>query len=184
VRVISASNRVLEDEVEAGRFRRDLYFRLVTLRIELPPLRERASDLPMLVHHFIRDYVDRTGKPIAGIDATTLAALQSRDWPGNVRELQAEIERACVVTPANGAITSSCLAPWRHPPLPDAGPTFRVAERGASHATLPEILGQVERHLLAEALQDAKGNKTAAAKSLGISRQRYTKRLRRWGLEP
>jgi two-component system response regulator AtoC len=181
VRVLSASNTPLEEHVEAGRFRRDLYFRLVTLRIDVPALKERLSDVPLLVNHFIHAYNNRTGKAISGIEPAALGALGARTWPGNIRQLEAEVERACILTATGAAITQAVLSPLSGG---DASVQAFVAEKrgGPNRRPLPDILGDVERSLLIDALKEARGNRTKAARLLGISRQRLSQRLIRWHL--
>jgi transcriptional regulator with PAS, ATPase and Fis domain len=179
VRVISASNAPLEPYIETGRFRRDLYFRLVTLRVDLPTLRERRSDVPLLVQHFIAQYNARTGKNIAGIASAALAALEGHAWPGNVRQLEAEVERACILTAAGDTIEVVTLSQYVLGGLNGDGP-LRNREIRVNGRPLPEILGDVERALLTEALQRTHGSKSEAARLLGISRQRLSQRLTRW----
>jgi transcriptional regulator with PAS, ATPase and Fis domain len=177
VRIISATNIDLEAHVEAERFRRDLYFRLVTLRIDLPTLRERPSDVPLLVDHFITAYNARTGKGIVGIESAALAMLERSSWPGNVRQLEAEIERACILTQAGTCIATSALSSQHrteHGFEPSIGPEGITGLRGQR---LPDVLGDVERSLLVQALRQARGNKSEAARLLGISRQRLSQRL-------
>lgn len=178
VRVVSATNTRLEPHVESGRFRRDLYFRLITLRIDLPTLRERRSDVPLLITHFIDAYNARTGKGVAGIDPAALAVLESHSWPGNVRQLEAELERACILTPAGGLITVASLSPYMRPELDAAARSHESVH--LNEQSLPERLGSIERSLLREALERAQGNKSKAARLLGISRQRLSQRLVRW----
>jgi transcriptional regulator with PAS, ATPase and Fis domain len=176
VRVISATNTELEKHVEAGRFRKDLYFRLVTLRIDLPPLRERRSDVPLLVDYFIAGYNARTDKCITGIEPTALVMLEACSWPGNVRQLEAEVERACILTPAGASIGVRALSLHlrRETGVERARSELVVHFNGQR---LPDLLGSVERSLLIEALQRAHGNKSKAARLLGISRQRLSQRL-------
>jgi len=97
VRVIAATNRDLRAMVADGRFQEDLYYRLSVIPVELPPLRERRDDIPLLVDHFVRKHVGRTGKRIEQVDKPALDALSAYDWPGNVRELENTIERAVVL---------------------------------------------------------------------------------------
>lgn len=185
VRVISATNKSLEREVAAERFRKDLYFRLVTLRVNLPTLREREGDIRLLAVHFLNAYNTRTGKTITGFDRETLEALERHVWPGNVRELEAEIERACILTPAGARISPSVLSAHLDRDLiEDHGVRVHTShELLRNGRTLPEILGEIERSLLSHAMEESMGNKTAAARILGVSRQRLTQRLQRWRLE-
>jgi serine/threonine-protein kinase PknK len=178
VRVVSATNTRLEPHVEAGRFRRDLYFRLITLQIDLPTLRERRSDVPLLIEHFIDTYNARTDKGVVGIDPAALAILESQSWPGNVRQLEAELERACILTPAGGVITVAALSPHVRRELDATAHSHESVH--LNEQSLPERLGNIERSMLREALERTKGNKSQAARLLGISRQRLSQRLARW----
>jgi transcriptional regulator with PAS, ATPase and Fis domain len=178
VRVISTSNRDLENEVDAGRFRRDLYFRLLTLRIDLPSLRERTSDIPLLVDHFVGTYNARTGKGVGGCEPDALAALEAYAWPGNVRQLQSELDRACILTPEGEAISVARLSRTVTAAASTVSSVAGVTEL-PDDASLPTILADVEEQLLRIALDRAGGNKTIAARLLGVSRQRLSQRVNR-----
>ena len=182
VRIISASNAPLDDHVDDGRFRRDLFFRLTTLRVDLPPLRERRSDVSLLVHHFIRSYNARTGKGIAGIEPRAMEALEAYQWPGNVRQVESEVERACVLTAAGEEITVASLSPQVQGHRRDRPFAHAHSPETCNGQGLPEILAETERSLLLDALRRFNGNKTNAARALGISRQRFSQRLRKWRL--
>ena len=138
--------------------------------------------MSLLVDHFIRSYNARTGKGILGIEPRAMEALEAYEWPGNVRQVEAEVERACVLTAAGRAITVTSLSPHvrghvRGGPVGHAVSAVRPNGQG-----LPEILAETERTLLLDALQRSNGNKTSAARALGISRQRFSQRLRKWRL--
>jgi transcriptional regulator with PAS, ATPase and Fis domain len=185
VRLISASNKSLKREVADGRFRKDLYYRLVTLRVELPPLRARGQDIVLLAEHFLSVYCARTGKHLAGFEPDVLTALEKYDWPGNIRQLKGEVERACILTRPDGRVPLSALSSdLRGVGLDDGTTTDRFSLRmlATTGRTLPEILSDLERSLLVEAMTLGRGNKSKAAQILGVSRQRLCQRLQRWGL--
>jgi transcriptional regulator with GAF, ATPase, and Fis domain len=179
-RVICATNRDLKALVAEGRFREDLYYRLFSVEITIPPLRERGEDLAAMVQSFLKVTCRRFGKPIAGLAPEVMALLQVYDWPGNVRQLRNEIERLVAFTPARTlAQVSSCspelLASWRSP-----GAVCGPAPDGAG--TLQERVQGLERELIREALQRSGGNRERAAQALGLSRQGLYNKLVRYGL--
>jgi transcriptional regulator with PAS, ATPase and Fis domain len=171
VRLIAATNRDIEAEVDAGGFRRDLFYRLNVVRIELPPLRARADDVPVLVEHFVNRYSRQYGVAPKAVTADALAVLQSYDWPGNVRELQNVVERTFALSDAD-TITLNDL------PLQLRRPDSRATTAPAARHTLDEN----ERVLIAETLSASGGNKNEAARRLGIDRQRLYRKLRKYGL--
>jgi DNA-binding NtrC family response regulator len=167
VRLLSATNADLAAEVEAGRFREDLLFRLNTIEIRLPPLRDRREDLGPLAEHFLRRYAARYRKPIAGLEPEAVTALEAHAWPGNVRELDHTLERAVLMA---------------------TGTTLRAADlglksTGGAAARLEDLpLEEVERVLIRKALERHGGNVSAAAKALGLSRSALYRRLQHHGL--
>jgi two-component system response regulator AtoC len=167
IRLIAASNRNLEQEVEAGRFRRDLFYRLNVVPLILPPLRSRPEDIPLLAAHFAAKAAEKHGRQLAELEPALIEALLEYEWPGNVRELENVIERLVVlsVSPRLGVefLPENMLRS-----LPDA----------AIHdeATLEGAIAALKRRLIASALQSEGGNKVAAARRLGISRS-YLHRL-------
>ncbi len=178
IRLIAASNRDLEQEVEAGRFRRDLFYRLNVVPLTLPPLRERREDVPLLAAHFAAKAAAKHNRPPADLDAELLEALQEYDWPGNVRELENVLERLVVLT--SGARLGTEYLPEKmllHVAGEHAALGTAAAATAASPAvTLDAAMIALKRRLLANALQSEHGNKVAAAKRLGISRS-YLHRL-------
>jgi two-component system response regulator AtoC len=166
VRVIAATNRDLLEEVDAGRFRADLYYRLNVITVHMPPLRERKDDIPYLVDHFLDKHRFSPGAPPAKITEDAMEVLVHHDWPGNVRELENTVERAVVL--AQGEVIT------RHHLLltPSAiGRVVDVEERLQRGVTLPETIADIEKQMIVEALKQSNGNRSTAAKKLGIYRR-------------
>jgi transcriptional regulator with GAF, ATPase, and Fis domain len=176
VRIVAATNRNLEKEVAEGRFREDLYYRLKVFPLRVPPLRERREDIPLIAEHFLHRFSHEFGKPSGGFSQQTMELLQSYDWPGNVRELQNEVQRLCIQIDTGGFVTPDMLSPRVRQV---EGMIERVRP---TKGTLKEMMDQVERWLLIEALREHGNNKTAAAKVLGITREGLHKKLRSFGL--
>jgi Nif-specific regulatory protein len=176
VRIVAATNRNLEKEVAEGRFREDLYYRLKVFPLRVPPLRERREDVPLLAQHFLERFAKELGKPLAGFSQQAMELLQSYDWPGNVRELQNEVQRLAIQTDAGAFVTPDLLSP-RVRQIEGVLERVRPAK-----GTLKEMMDQIERWLLIEALREHDNNKTAAAKALGITREGLHKKLRGFGL--
>ena len=166
VRILSATNADLPDEVAAGRFREDLLFRLNTIEIRLPPLRDRREDIRPLAEHFLRRYAARYRKPLAGFEPGALDALESHAWPGNVRELDHALERAALM--AQG---------------PQVRPADLGLRGGGGAARLEDLpLEEVERVLIRKALERHGGNVSQAASALGLSRSALYRRVQHHGL--
>ncbi|MFO0664491.1 MAG: sigma 54-interacting transcriptional regulator [Polyangiaceae bacterium] len=176
VRIVAATNRNLEREVAEGRFREDLYYRLKVFPLRVPPLRERREDIPILANHFLKRFSLELGKPAAGYTQQTLELLSAYDWPGNVRELQNEVQRLVIQVDEGTFITPDLLSPRLRQV---EGLVDRIKP---AKGTLKEMMDQVERWLLIESLREHQNNKTAAAKSLGITREGLHKKLRQFGL--
>jgi transcriptional regulator with GAF, ATPase, and Fis domain len=176
VRVVAATNRKLEDEVAAGRFREDLYYRLKVFPIRVPPLRERRDDIPRLAQHFLEVASSEMAKPVAGFAQETLLALAAHEWPGNVRELENEVQRLVIQADPGAFITPDLLSR-----------TVRKVEgmvqsTGATSGTLRDRVEQVERFIVLEVLKAHDNNKTSAAKALGITREGLHKKLKQLGI--
>jgi DNA-binding NtrC family response regulator len=171
-RLITATNQNLQDNIRKGLFRRDLYYRINVMEIELPPLRKRKEDIPDLLAHFIRIYSEKTNKKVHGSAEGVLDALQSYDWPGNVREFKNVIERAFVYCRGN-VIEMQHLPKFIH-----SGHAAPLDLSGLPTRSLQEV----ERSLIVLALDEARGNLTHAAKSLGIGRMTLRSKLKRYGL--
>jgi transcriptional regulator with GAF, ATPase, and Fis domain len=176
VRIICATNRSLEKEVERGQFRQDLFYRLRVFPLRLPPLRERRDDIPLLVEHFLRKYTSEMNKPVAGITPEAVDQLQSYSWPGNIRELENEVQRLVIQCDAEGFITPDMLAPSVRKV---EGLLGRVAPK---KGTLKDMMEEIERWLLQEALREHGGNKTKTAETLGITREGLHKKLSKYGM--
>ncbi len=177
VRVVAATNRELEDEVKAGRFREDLYFRINVVTIRLPPLRERPSDIPLLVSHFLAKYAARERRTDAGVAREALALLSRYGWPGNVRELENVLERALALS-KDGVILLSDLPPE----IAQEAGAGGVA--GAATGGLVDdrpTLAELERRYIELILRETGGNKKRAAEILGIDRRTLYRTLEREG---
>jgi DNA-binding NtrC family response regulator len=170
LRVISATHRDLAEMVAAGGFRADLFYRLDVVRIEIPPLRERREDIPLLVHHFLLKHAGAGGR-VTGIEDAALEALVQAEWPGNVRELENAIESALALAPGPRL---------RIADLP--GARRRAAPAAAPPTDLPLSLDAYERCALERALCETGGDATQAARLLGIGRSTLYRRLARHGL--
>jgi DNA-binding NtrC family response regulator len=169
-RIVAASNRPLEAEVRADRFRVDLYYRLAVFPIRVPPLRHRAADVPLLVQQFLQRLEAREGRETGGIDAEALRLLQAYHWPGNVRELENEIHRVVLSVAPGQRIRPHHLAP-----------RIREADTRLVDEPLARILQRVEIALIRQRLQQ-KPTKSAAARSLGITREALYAKMRRLGM--
>jgi DNA-binding NtrC family response regulator len=167
VRIVSATNSNLAEEVAAGRFRQDLLFRLNTIEIQLPPLRDRRDDIPALAMHFLRQHTQRYRKKINGFETSALQALLDHPWPGNIRELDHAVERGVLMA---------------------QGSTIRLGELGLridrdSTSRIEDMsLEEVEGFLIKKAMARFDGNVSQAAKALGLSRSALYRRLQRYGL--
>ncbi|HSL71228.1 MAG TPA: sigma-54 dependent transcriptional regulator [Longimicrobiales bacterium] len=166
VRVLSATNADILAEIEAGRFREDLLYRLNTVQIHLPPLRDRGEDVLLLAAHFLGTYATKYGRPVRGFDHAAQTALRLHSWPGNIRELAHAVERAVLLTPGD-RITAQ-----------DLGLQARTDGAGAEDTTLEEA----ERTFIRKVLAKHGGNVMAAAEQLGMSRSALYRRIQHHGL--
>jgi len=170
-RCVAATNRSLEEMMADGRFRADLFYRLNVFRMELPPLRERPDDIPLLAGHFVRKYASQMNKKIRGLSAMAMTRLQQHAWPGNVRELEHAIERAVLVARDRQiAVTDLPEALQAAPATPDAA------------APPPGSLEEIERVSIIRALETSGWNKQAAAALLGLRRPTLYSKMRRHGI--
>ena len=166
VRLVSATNSDLAAEVAAGKFRQDLLFRLNTIQLHLPPLRERRDDIELLAQHFLKQHVARYRKPITGFDASALDALKAYAWPGNVRELDHSVERGVL------------MAPGKVVRAPDLGLNTAHAAPRLEEMSIEEV----EAFLIKKTLARCDGNARKAAEELGLSRSAFYRRLEKYGL--
>jgi Nif-specific regulatory protein len=172
VRVLAATNRRLEDEVKAGRFREDLYYRLRVFPIRIPPLRERLDDMPALASHLVRRVASQLGKPVQDPTPEALALLARYPFPGNVRELANELERAVLMTDPGEPVGEDALSE-------------RIQEAaldGAAPGALRRRTEDVEREEIRAAIERNGGNKTHAAEALGITYRGLLKKMKRLGI--
>ncbi len=172
VRVLTATNRDLLEEVKAGNFREDLYYRLNVINLHMPPLRERRADIPVLIEHFLDKYRYKPAAPPTRISEEALELLEKYDWPGNVRQLENEIERAVVLAQGN-VITSHSLNLSQH-----GIPTqIDIATRVRNREPLGAVLAEVERVMLLEALRQSDSDEDDAARRLHLSIDEFKQRL-------
>lgn len=181
VRVVAATNRDLEADVRAGRFREDLYYRLAAVTICMPPLRDRIEDIPALAESLLETAMHNMGKSVNGFTAEAIACMQEYHWPGNVRELQNEIEHMLIMS-SDDELGAELLSPrvLRAAPEEDEGTLQSLA---VLDCTLKERIESLEASILRESLIRHRWNKSRAAKELGLSRVGLRGKLDRYGLE-
>jgi len=175
-RIVAATNRDLEKEVQAGRFREDLYYRLKVFPLRVPALRERRDDIPLLAGHFLARYAEEFGRAVGGFSQQAMELLQAHSWPGNVRELENEVQRLVIQLGDDEFVQPEHISP-RIRQMENVIDRVRPTK-----GTLREMVEQVEKWLLAEALRDHDNNKTATAKDLGITREGLHKKLKNYGM--
>ena len=172
VRIVAATNRNLEEEVKAGRFREDLYYRLNVVHLYVPPLRERKDDIPLLVDHFLREFARENGKNVTTIEPRARAALYKYDWPGNIRQLRNCMESAVVMCSGSEIM------------IEDLPPSV---SKSTSEASVSIPLGipleEAEKTLIMQNLAANKGNKSKTADILGIERKTLHRKLAKYGME-
>lgn len=175
VRIIAATHRDLEDRIEQGQFREDLYFRINVVHVALPPLRERTADILPLAHRFLNDFSTRAGKAVKGLSAPAAAKLLAYDWPGNVRELSNCMERAVALTRYDELGVDD---------LPEKVLKHTATRLIVAADNVSELitLEEVEKRYILRVLETLKGNKTAAARTLGIERKTLYRKLESWGV--
>ncbi len=178
VRIIVATNKNLEEEVKEGRFREDLFYRLNVINIKVPPLRERKDDIPLLAQNFLRLYSKNNGKSFKGFTPMAMDVLTKYQWPGNVRELENAIERAIILS--MGQYISEKDLPSNVIKDHKSHDTLQNSVSGVGGKSLDEI----ESIALIETLKQTKGNKTAAAKILNITRTTLNNKIKKYKIEP
>lgn len=177
VRILSATNRNLEDAIEAGTFRRDLYHRLKVVTIRLPTLRERSQDIPVLVEHFIKQFARQHGKQIRGIAPIARRRLLAYEWPGNVRQLRNVVE-SMIVVDYDGLLDVDDLPEE----LADQGEAAEAAPTTSLAHLVGKPLPEIERLFIVETLRLAGGNREEAAKMLGIGQRTLYRKIKEYGL--
>jgi DNA-binding NtrC family response regulator len=202
VRLITATNRDLEQEIQRGNFREDLFYRLDVVPLRIPPLRQRAGDIPLLVQHIIKKFNERLRKNITGIADDALAALEAHAWPGNIRELENVLERTILfckgdrieradlqlagppapqpgtVPPPVGANDSGSVQPISDDEDEEASET----SGGSLKETVRVHIARIEREMIVKALEETGGNVTQAARQLQISRKSLQMKMKEFGL--
>ena len=179
VRVVAATNRNLEDEVERGNFREDLFYRLNVVPFYVPPLRERMEDIPLLVDHFLGHFTRAYGRKAKELAPEAYQLLCDYHWPGNVRELRNLMERIVIMNP-------QCRVEARHVPLPASRRQAGGVERPAAdfNGSLQEYRQSQERDFILKKLEETKGNVTRAAELLGLERSNLYRKMRALGIAP
>ncbi len=175
VRIILATNEDLAQAVTEGRFRQDLYYRVNVINVELPALRERRSDIPLLAQRFLEELREDTNRPIQGFSEEALAALEVYAWPGNIRELQNVVERAVLLG------KEEIIAVGDLPRDVSGGPSINLPRVGSM--TLKEALEEPERQIILDVLESNNWNRNATADSLGVNRTTLYKKMKKLGLE-
>jgi DNA-binding NtrC family response regulator len=175
VRLITATNKNLEELVKAGKFREDLFFRLRVVEIHLPPLRERREDIPLLALSFLKEFAQENGKRVTDFTAEALHQLMNYSWPGNVRELRAAIEHAVVLCRGDKITVRD---------LPPSVRGETAASEAARWLTRGDLtVKEAEKQLMIRALKETKGNRTQAAKLIGMSRRTFHRKMHTYHLE-
>src|SRR5438105_2681057 len=184
VRVIAATNRDLREMVARRQFREDLFYRLHVVNIEVPPLRSRIDDLPLLTEHFLQHASERTARPRKRLHPDLLRSFYERRWPGNIRELENEIERVVVLS-GDAEVIPPDLGQHARPATPAEGGPGRFAaliQQGLG-SDLATAVCQLEKDVIALGLRETRGNKSRLAARLGVSRTTLIKKIREYGLE-
>ena len=176
-RLISSSNRDLNEEVKKGKFRADLFYRIQVFPIRLPPLRERKEDIPLLAAHFIEKVAKKLNLPVARLTPEALDRLMQFDWPGNIRELENEIERASTLAGDDREIRAEYLSEKI------SGSGGQCAPTAVDGMTLHDTIERIEQQMVKRALHDAGGNRSKAARHLGLTRQGLINKIARYKIE-
>lgn len=182
IRVIAATNRDLDEEVRLERFRKDLYFRLAAITINMPPLRDRPEDIPSLAEYLLKQATKELGKQAPGFTPETIECMKRYHWPGNVREMQNEIQRMLVMSPESSLLGSQFLSPRVVMAAPEEDED-QLAMLSGFDGSLKERIESLEARILHETLIRLRWNKSKAAKELGLSRVGLRGKLERYGLE-
>ena len=178
VRIIAATNRSLSEDVQNGKFREDLYYRLNVVAATLPPLRERGDDISELIHHFLKLHSDEVKRPCMEVEPVAQKLLEAHSWPGNIRELQNVIER-CVVLAPGPIITVNDLPPEIRGDIDSVLPLDIETQSVAEGLPLAKAVEQFKKHRLLRALERASGNQTEAARLLGLPQSNLSRMMKR-----
>jgi two-component system response regulator PilR (NtrC family) len=181
VRIVAATNRDLETEVEKGTFRQDLFYRLNVIQLRLPPLRERREDIPLLVDHFVRKFSAEHGRQVTGTDPEAMSALMGYHFPGNVRELENLIERAVTLAPGD-RVSSEALPTLKGVSASDSSVGAPAVTLPAQGIDLERVVEDFERSLIIRALERTDGHRTEAARLLGVTFRSLRYRLSKLGI--
>jgi transcriptional regulator with PAS, ATPase and Fis domain len=177
LRIISATNKDLRKEIAEGHFREDFFYRVFSVEIYIPPLRERREDIIPLASFFLSRVSKKFGKRVAGFSDDVLNFFEAYPWPGNVRQLQHEVERLVALTPEGGRMSfmhcSQELLNWK-------STSSLTAYKNAKGLSLPEKIRELEIRCIKDALDETKGNKVQASRLLGITRQGMDKKIKRY----
>jgi two-component system response regulator HydG len=173
-RIISATNKDLENEIREGRFRDDLYYRLNVVRTEIPPLRKRREDIPLLADFFLKQYVEKNRKLVKGFTPRAMDAIMRHDWPGNVRELENLVERAVIMTRGDMITLDEFPNTINH--------QFSEINEVENELSTGRTLKDAEKEIIIRTLEETGGNRTHAAKILGISRRTLQLKLKDYGI--
>jgi two-component system nitrogen regulation response regulator NtrX len=177
-RVLAATNKDLQVEIRAGRFREDLYFRLNVIPVFVPPLRDRQEDIPLLADHFMAEFAREYGRRVKGFEPGASSVLQHYAWPGNVRELRNVIERLMIMVPGD-AISAADLSFLEPTALAAVAP-----EASTGRQTLHEARDQFERDLILRTLAEQQGNMSRTADVLGVERSNLYRKMKAFGIAP
>jgi two-component system response regulator PilR (NtrC family) len=180
VRIMAATNKNLTQMIQQGAFREDLFYRLNVISVELPPLRERWEDIPLLARNFLELFATRAGRPAMGIAPEAMEILMAYSWPGNVRELENVIERAVALTTGDEVRVENLPPSVRRPPPPPGPPRVEVPPEGLD---LEQVVADLEKNLMQDALQKSGGVQTKAAQLLGINFRSFRYRAKKYGLD-
>ena len=172
VRVITATHKDLETAIKEGSFREDLYYRLNVVPIQIPPLRDRKEDIPILAEHFLKIYADKNNRPLHGFEPQVLDALVRYAWPGNVRELENNVERMVVMSRGE-TILNQDLSPVLKPP---------PEEEQESRSLIGSSLKDIEKEVILQTLEQAGGNRTHTARILGVTRKTLQNKIKEYGI--
>jgi len=182
VRIVAATNRDLETEVAQSKFREDLFYRLNVMPLNVPPLRERTEDIPLLAQHFVQKFAEKNRKTIKGFVPLAMNMLVNYEWPGNVRELENAIERAVIL------LTGEHITEKQLPlNITEKYPNASVNSRPASTSTLLDgtrSLDEIEKEAILATLKASQGNKAEAARRLGVTRKTLHNKLKNYEMDP